>query len=90
MIHGAKPLIILKTVFLTHSYFYDVIRYIACSRCSKVLVLSFVINLTDLSWILSRKLFAFLEQNIQTKGQLLNYNFTRLLNSNSFLFVKRL
>ena len=68
---GAKPLIILKTctintleISLMYCYF-----VIFCSRCSNVLVLPPVINLRDFFWILIIRLFAFREQNIQTKEQ---------------------
>ena len=68
---GAKPLIIFKSSTTNACKFLwcVVIWLFAWSRCSKVLVLSFVINLRDLSWILLIRLWAFREQNIQAKGQ---------------------
>ena len=51
IIAGAKPLIILKTSTINTCKFLQcvIISLFACSRCSKVLILSFVISLRDLS-----------------------------------------
>ena len=64
MIEGSKPLIILKTSSInTCRFLWCVVSLFICTRCSKVLILSFVINLRDLSSILLIRLFAFREQS---------------------------
>ena len=71
MIDGTKPLIILKTSSINTCKFLwcFVVSLFICTRCSKAMALSFVINLRELSLILLIRLFAFREQSIQNEGQ---------------------
>ena len=67
MIDGAYPLIILQTSIInTSKFLWQIIFYNKFSKLLSLLQLTIRINL---SCILLKRLLAFLEENIQIKGQ---------------------